>query len=65
MRTEETHKENSSIWDRVRELGALPPEIDDEGNVEYKVSALLCMHLCRQLTLGFLAEVSRPLTRPP
>lgn len=36
MRKEETHKQDDSIWDSVRELGALPPEIDDEGNVEYK-----------------------------
>lgn len=36
-----------SPWSQVDKLGALPPEVDNEGNIEYKVSAnvrLLKMH---------------------
>lgn len=28
-----------SPWSQVDKLGALPPEVDNEGNIEYKVGA--------------------------
>ncbi|KAI8365355.1 P-loop containing nucleoside triphosphate hydrolase protein [Radiomyces spectabilis] len=28
---------SNSLWNKSAELGALPPEVDDEGNIEYKL----------------------------
>lgn len=62
MRATNRQQNIVSPWSQVDKLGALPPEVDNEGNIEYKVSIHLNWKkqtLC--LTDNSIAQTRQPI----